>query len=241
MTVGRTVGRRFTVVGDLLGAMVEHGLFDNRFTGRSVAEAVLRLFEGDGTVYLATGYLTWSGYLAIEDALRTFLARSRENRVYVVVSASADQFSRLVARAIWELDVDDRCRLLTYRDGFIHPKLYLRDGPDPALVMGSANLTWDGLGRNLELVWYYRPDDPDDPIFRSHLDWMTRFVAACEPITEADLTRRVRLRRMTDNWLSKGRINLPTMVRGSLPFGRRGRGREVAVPAMPIEPRERDG
>jgi hypothetical protein len=198
--------------------MVEQEVFDNRLTGRLVAEAVLRLFEADGTVYLATGYLTWSGYLTIRDALVDFLSRSPENEVYVVVSTGADQFSRLVARAIWDLDVDGRCRLLTYRDGFIHPKLYLRDGPDPAFIMGSANLTWDGLGKNLELAWYYSPDDRDDPIFQSHLEWVVAFVSECEPVTEADLTRRVRLQRTADTWLSKGRINLPSMVRGSLPF-----------------------
>src|SRR6056297_2495921 len=155
--------------------MVEQEVFDNRFTGRLVAEAVRRLFDGNGTVYLATGYLTWSGYLTIRDQLQSFLARSADNRVVIVVSTGADQFSRLVATALWDLDFDDRVQLLTYRDGFVHPKLYLRDGDDPAFVMGSANLTWDGLGGNLELAWYYGPDEPD-AIFRSHLGWMTLFV-----------------------------------------------------------------
>ncbi|WP_158057589.1 phospholipase D family protein [Halorussus halophilus] len=201
--------------------MVEQEVFDNRLTGKLVAEAVLRLFESDGTVYLATGYLTWSGYLTIADSLREFLARNPDNRVVIVVSTGADQFSRLVANAIWDLDVDDRCQLLTYRDGFIHPKLYIRDGEDPALVMGSANLTWDGLGKNLELAWYYRADDTDDEIFQSHLDWMHSFVGECDTVTPDDLRRSVRLRKTADTWLSKGRINLPQMVRGALPFGRR--------------------
>jgi len=209
--------------------MVEQEVFDNRLTGKLVAEAVRRLFDADGTIYLATGYLTWSGYLAIRDPLLTFLARSPDNRAYVMVSTGADQFSRLVAKAIWDLDVDDRVQLLTYRDGFIHPKLYLRDGPDPALVMGSANLTWDGLGKNLELAWYYSPDDGDDPIFQEHLAWMVTFMGECEPITPADLRRSVRLRRTIDTWTSKGRINLPTMVRGALPFGRR---REAELPTV---------
>lgn len=200
--------------------MAEHEVFDNRFTGKLVAEAVRRLFEADGTIYLATGYLTWSGYLTIRDPLLEFLARSPDNRVVIVVSTGADQFSRLVAHALWDLDADDRVRLLTYRDHFVHPKLYLRDGDDPAFVMGSANLTWDGLGRNLELAWYYAPDAPEDPVFQSHLAWMVRFVAACDPITPRDLARRVRLRKTIDTWTAKGRINLPTMIRGALPFGR---------------------
>ena len=200
--------------------MAEHQLFDNRFTGRLVAEAVNRLFDGDGTVYLATGYFTWSGFLTIRDALRAFLARSPENRVVVVVSTGADQFSRLVADALWDLGRENQVRLLTYRDGFVHPKLYLRDGADPALVMGSANLTWDGLGVNLELAFYYAPDARDDPVFRDYLAWMGRFVAGSDPITPADLARSVRLRRTVDTWASKGRINLPTMVRSALPFGR---------------------
>lgn len=200
--------------------MVEQEVFDNRFTGRLVAEGVRRLFDGDGTVYLATGYLTWSGYLTIRDQLRAFLARSGDNRVVFIVSTGADQFSRLVATALWDLDFDDRIRLLTYRDGFVHPKLYLRDGSDPAFVMGSANLTWDGLGKNLELAWYYSPDDPEDPIFRSHLVWMLHFVTVCDRVTPTDLTRYVRLRKTIDTWTSKGRINLGTMIKGTLPWRR---------------------
>ncbi|WP_440991772.1 phospholipase D family protein [Haloarchaeobius baliensis] len=198
--------------------MVEQELFDNRITGRLVAEAVMRLFEEDGTIYLTTGYFTWSGFLTIRPALVEFLARSPENELYVVVATGADQFSRLVATALWELDVDDRVHLLTYRDGFIHPKLYLRDGAQPALVSGSANLTWDGLGKNLELAWYYAPDDPSDPIFQTHLAWVVAFLQPCETITQADLARVTRLRRTTRTWLSKGRINIPSMVRGWLPF-----------------------
>lgn len=196
--------------------MTDHALYDNRFTDRLVAEAVVRLFEGDGTVYLATGYLTWSGYLTIRDPMLEFLARSPDNEVYVVVATGADQFSRLVAHALWDLDVDDRVHLLTYRDGFIHPKLYIRDGTDPALVMGSANLTWDGLGKNLELAWYYAPDDTDDEIFQSHLAWMNLFLAECEPVVPTDLARRVRLRRTARTWLGKGRINIPSMIKGAL-------------------------
>jgi hypothetical protein len=210
--------------------MVEHEVYDNRLTGKLVAEAVLRLFEGDGTIYLATGYLTWSGYLTIRDSLREFLARSPDNSVVVVVSTGADQFSRMVANTIWNHDYDDRVRLLTYRDGFVHPKLYLRDGDDPAFVMGSANLTWDGLGKNLELAWYYGPDGPDDPIFRSHLAWMVSFVTECDEITPADLARRARLKKTVHTWSSKGRINLPTMIRGALPFGGRDGPAEISLP-----------
>lgn len=205
--------------------MVEQALFDNRITGRLVAEAVLKIFEEDGTVYLATGYFTWSGYLTVRDAIVSFLNRNRDNEVYVVVSTGADQFSRLVATALWKLDVDDRLHLLTYRDGFIHPKLYLRAGERPALVTGSANLTWDGLGKNLELAWYYAPDEPTDDIFQTHLAWVTAFLVDCDPITPADLRWRARLEKTTDTWLSKGRINLPSMIRARMPFRWRAHSR----------------
>jgi len=198
--------------------MVEQELFDNRFTESVVADAVLRLFDADGTIYLTTGYFTWSGYLTIRDALIEFLARDPDNEVYVVVATGADQLSRLVVEACWELADADRVHLLTYHDGFIHPKLYLRDGPDPALVTGSANLTWDGLGKNLELAWYYAPDSRDDEIFRTHRDWLDRFLEECDPITSADLSRRTRLRRTLRTWTNKGRINLPTMLKSALPF-----------------------
>lgn len=210
--------------------MADHELYDNRLTGKRVVAGVRRLFDGDGTVYLATGYLTWSGYVALLEPMQAFLDRSPDNRVVFVVATGADQFSRMVAQDVWELEDADRVDLLTYTDGFVHPKLYLRDGDEPAFVMGSANLTWDGLGKNLELAWYYAPDDREDPIFQSHLDWMERFVAASRPVTPADLTRRVRLGRMARTWLNKGRINLPMMVRGWLPFG--GRGGSAAPPEL---------
>jgi len=218
--------------------MVDHELFDNRLTGKLVAEAVRRLFEEDGTIYLATGYLTWSGYLTIREPLIEFLGRSPENRAVFVVSTGADQFSRMVAEAIWGLEAGDRIQLLTYRDGFIHPKLYLRDGERPAFVMGSANLTWDGLGKNLELAWYYAPDGRDDPIYLSHFDWMVRFVDASDPVTPQDLTWWVRLGRTKNTWLNKGRINLPVMIRGALPFGR---GRQQFVPPTLSELLDEDG
>ena len=200
--------------------MVISEVFDNRLTGRLVADAVLRLFEADGTIYLATGYFTWSGYLTIQEALIDFLARSPENEVHIVVSTGADQFSQSVAEALWDLDYDDRLQLLTYRDGFIHPKLYLRDGPEPALAMGSANLTWDGLGKNLELIWYYEPEE-QDVVFTPHLAWIKAFVAASTPITPADLRFFARVRKTSQTWGNKGRINLPLVFRRSLPLGKR--------------------
>jgi hypothetical protein len=195
---------------------MEHELFDNRFTGKQVAEAVIRLFDGDGTIYLTTGYLTWSGYLAIQNPLKEFLSRSTENRIYIVVAAAADQFSRLVANALWDLDADGQVHLLAFRDGFMHPKLYLRDGADPAFVMGSANLTWDGLGKNLEFAWYYRPGDQADQIFRSHLEWVRNLVERSDPVTARDLARGTRLRRTAKKWLSKGRLNLSTWLYDAL-------------------------
>jgi len=219
--------------------MVEQELFDNRLTGQFVADAVTRLFEADGVVYLTTGYFTWSGFLTVRDALERFLARSEENQVYVVVSTGADQFSRLVATALWDID-DGRIHLLTYRDGFIHPKLYLVDGPNPALITGSANLTWDGLGKNLELAWYYAPEDRDDPIFQTHLAWVVAFIAECEPVTTDDLRRSVRLRRTADTWLSKGRINIPQMIRGALPLGARPPNASLSPPSVGDDPDHTD-
>jgi hypothetical protein len=198
--------------------MVHHELFDNTFTEHSVDEAIVRLFDEDGTIYLASGYFTWTGFVVIRDALEAFLERSTENRVIVVVAAALDQFSVPIARTLWDLHLDGRCRLLTYEGEFVHPKLYLRDGDEPAFVMGSANLTGDGLAKNLELAWYYAPGNRDDPIFQSHLTWITDFVERCEPVKPAHLGRRARLRRTTSNWLAKGDIELPSPVTSVLSF-----------------------
>jgi len=39
------------------------------------------------------------------------------------------------------------------------------------MVMGSANLTWDGLGKNLELAWYYATDEPDEVYLPTSPGW----------------------------------------------------------------------
>jgi hypothetical protein len=84
--------------------------------------------------------------------------------------------------------------------------------------MGSANLTWDGLGKNLELAWYYATDEPDE-VYLPHLAWLEAFTAESTPVTTHDLTLRARFRKTAQTWGNKGRINIPSMIRGALPFG----------------------
>jgi len=196
--------------------MTESVLYDNRFTGRLVADAVLKLFEGDGTLYFATGYFTWSGYLTIRDALVEFLARNPGNEVYIVVSTGADQFSRLVAHALWDLDVDDRLRAFDL-PRWLHPS--------EAVPPGRAR-AGDGDGLGEPHLGRPRQEPRTGVVLRDgrtrrglppHLAWLEAFTAESTPVTTHDLTLRARFRKTAQTWGNKGRINIPSMIRGALP------------------------
>lgn len=129
---------------------------------RGIRQALGELFAGDGSVVLVSGYFTYNGFLGIKDDIEAFLSRSPENELVVVVGTASDQFSPRIATDLWELDPGDRVRIYKYPLG-LHAKLYLRDGPNPRMILTSANITQVGFRYNVELGIEFAAEGGDHP------------------------------------------------------------------------------
>lgn len=190
-------------------ALVGTTLADHR-----TEDAVRHLFEDDGTIYLVTGFFTANAYRSLRGDIRSFLDRSAGNELVVVIGSGADQFSTGIARDLWQLETAGRVRIYRYPRGFLHAKLYVRTGPSPVVIIGSANLTRVAFEQNLEVGAVLRGTDPDDALVRPFIDWVEEVVAICRPLRRRDLALPVRLMTTVRNWSKKGRL---------LPFGRAAR------------------
>ncbi|MFU8868815.1 phospholipase D family protein [Natronococcus sp.] len=168
-------------------------------------EALIELFDGDGTVYLVSGYFTYQGYLAIRDAVVSFLERSRENELVAIVGPASDQFSARIARDLWALDDYGQVSLYKQPRG-LHAKLYVRDGPNPICIVGSGNITQVAFEYNVELNVVLRREHSDHPDVAQFLDWVDDIVAASEPLRRRDLLAPVLIGGTLTNWTNKARL-----------------------------------
>lgn len=189
--------------------MADIELVNNRWGDRTVEAQVRRLFEADGTIYLVTGFFTYNAYRALRPDIEAFLSRSPENELVIVVGPTADQFSATIARDLRRLDDGDQVRLYKYPDGFLHAKLYVRTGENPAVIVGSANLTQVAFEQNLELSAYVEGDGPDDDRIEPFVAWIEDLLDVCEPVRRRDLLKPVMIARTLVNWANKGKL-LPT-------------------------------
>ena len=98
--------------------------------------------------------------------------------------------------------------------GCFHPKVHLRLGLDRArLVVGSANVTAAGWGRNQEIVtaidWSQRTDDPTvaatGPLIKKAYDYLTSWLSAV-PGDAVDF--KLQLHRRDSKWLNTLQANL---------------------------------
>lgn len=169
-------------------------------------DAVRQLFDGDGTIYLVSGFFTANAYRTLRDDIRRFLERDRHNELVVVLGSGADQFSPSIVRDLWRLDTDDQVHIYTYADGFLHAKLYVRVGPSPTVVLSSANLTRVAFEQNLELGAVIHGDSLDDPHIRPFVQWLDDLVAVCVPIDRRFLLAPYRVMTTLRNWTNKGRL-----------------------------------
>lgn len=183
---------------------------------RGAENAVRELFAENGTVYLITGFFTANAYRSLRSDVLAFLDRSAENELVLVVGSGADQFSASIARDLWRLDAPGTVRIYRYPHGFLHAKLYVRAGPSPAVVIGSANLTRVAFEQNLEVGAVIRGGSVDDPAVQPFLQWVEGVVAVCQPLRRRDLSTPVRLLTTVKNWSNKGRL-LP-VKQAALPF-----------------------
>lgn len=166
------------------------------------------LFDGDGRIYLVSGYFTYQGYVAIRDAIADFLDRSPDNELVVVVGPASDQFSPRIARDLWSLDENDQVTLRKHPRG-LHAKLFIRDGPNPRVITGSANITQVAFEYNLELNLAFSRESAEHPDIRPFLEWVETLTAKSQPLRRRDLLAPVLIGSSMINWSNKARL-LPT-------------------------------
>ena len=193
-------------------------LLDTHSSEIRFQEALSELFADDGTIYIVSGYFTAHGYRAIRDDIVSFLERSRQNELITVVSPAADQFSPTIARDLWSLNEYDQVRLYKQPRG-LHAKLYLRDGPNPMCIVGSANITQVAFKYNIELNVQITRESVDHPDMKPFFEWFLKLVDTSEPLRRRDLRVPNQLGGTIVNWSNKAR-HLPK--------------RNVALRATPI-------
>ncbi|MWV38784.1 phospholipase D family protein [Natrialba sp. INN-245] len=181
------------------------GLLSTNGTGRGVREGISALFDGNGTVYIVSGYFTYQGYLSIRDDVVSFLERSRDNELVVIVGPASDQFSPRIAYDLWKLDDNDQVRLYKQPRG-LHAKLYIRDGPNPSCIIGSANITQVAFEYNVELNLELTRESSDHPDIEPFLEWLDEMVATSKPLRRRDLFPPVLVGSSVRNWSNKARL-----------------------------------
>lgn len=181
-------------------------------------EALAELFAEDGTIYIVSGYFTYQGYRAIREEIVAFLERSRDNELITVVSPASDQFSPRIAHDLWALDEHDQVRIYKQPRG-LHAKLYLRDGPHPLCLLGSANITQVAFKYNIEINVEIARESIDHPDLRPFYEWMLKLVETSDPLRRRDLFPPYQVGGSVANWSNKARY-LPK--------------RNVALRAIPV-------
>lgn len=193
-------------------------LLDTHSSEIRFQEALSDLFAENGTIYIVSGYFTSQGYRAIRDDIVSFLERSRENELISVVSPAADQFSPTIAHDLWSLDDHDQVRLYKQPRG-LHAKLYLRDGPNPACILGSGNITQVAFKYNIELSAKITRESIDHPDLKPFHEWMLELIESSDPLRRRDLLPPFQVGGSIVNWSNKAR-HLPK--------------RNVALRAIPV-------
>lgn len=181
------------------------GLLGTLDADRRVQAALADLFAGDGTVYIVSGYFTYNGYRSIRDDVVSFLERSPDNELIAVVGPASDQFSARIAHDLWEIDDEDQVHLYKQPRG-LHAKLYVRDGPEPRCIVGSANITQVAFEYNIELGVEMTREDSDHPDLKPFLEWADRLVAHSEPLRRRDIIGPVQVGSSVANWSNKARL-----------------------------------
>lgn len=179
-------------------------LLDTHSSEIRFQEALSDLFAEDGTIYVVSGYFTGQGYRTIRDDIVAFLERSRENELIAVVSPAADQFSPTIAHDLWSLDEHDQVRLYKQPRG-LHAKLYLRDGPNPTCILGSANITQVAFKYNIEINVQITRESVDHPDMKPFLEWFLGLVESSDPLRRRDLLAPVQVGGSIVNWSNKAR------------------------------------
>lgn len=178
-------------------------ILDTDTTEPRFKQALSDLFDGDGTIYLVSGYFTKQGYLSLKEEIESFLDRSPDNTLKVVVGSTSDQLSPGIARDLWRMD--DRGQVEIYkRPKGLHAKLYLRMGPEPECILGSANITRVAFEYNTELS--LRLDGGSDHDLEPLQDWVDALIQDSEKLRARDVSAPALVIGSALNWSNKARL-----------------------------------
>ena len=180
-------------------------LLDTDATDIRFQEALSDLFTGDGTIYIISGYFTYHGFRSIKDDIIAFLSRARENELILVVGPASDQFSARIAYDLWKIDDHDQITIYKQPRG-LHAKLYLRDGPQPTYLIGSANITQVAFRYNIELNIEITSESTEDANFKPLLEWADELVARSTPLRRRDIFAPVQFGGSIRNWSNKAQL-----------------------------------
>lgn len=190
---------------------IEYHLLRSNSTERGVREALSDLFAGDGTIYLVVGFFTYNGYRTIRDDIQSFLERSKSNQLKLIVGPAIDQFSPRIASDLWKLNENEQVDICSFRHG-LHAKLYFRDGPNPHVILSSANLTQVGFRYNLELGIEIRAETRTHPHIQPFIDWVDDIAERSETLRRRDLFAGMQLWNSLVNWSNKARLLPPRHI-----------------------------
>lgn len=191
----------------VIGSAVEgRSLEEGPPEAQSTEEAIRGLFEGDGTVTLVTAFFTANAYHDLASDIRAFLDRSPDNELVCVLGGGADQVSSTIVRDLLHLDRADQVHLYRYSQKFLHAKLYARAGPDPVIVLTSANLTRTAFEQNVEFGTVITGESVEDPMVEPFFDWLDALVAESQPFRRRHLFVPLRLGVTITNWGKKARL-----------------------------------
>lgn len=186
--------------------MSSYEIVGTHIPDRGVKDAIRGLFAEDGTVYLISGFFTVNAYQALRPDIVSFLDRSPDNALVLVVGSGMDQFSADIANDLWNLDTSGSIRIYRYPHGFLHAKLYLRIGATPMAIVGSINLTRVAFEQNLELGVLIRGESVDDPRITPLVNWVNELLEECVALRRRHLLAPLRLMTTLVNWVNKGRL-----------------------------------
>jgi len=121
---------------------------------KGVYRSISRLIGRSTSVRIAVAYLTEDGYSAIADDIERFLKRDKNNKLDFIVGisnycitepAALDSLARL--RNLFP----NQARVRYYYNEGFHPKMFILEHDDgTSLIVGSSNLTWQGINLNVE-------------------------------------------------------------------------------------------
>lgn len=186
--------------------MVGIELVGTKLVNRGTKDIVQELLAENGTVYFVTGFFTSNAYWDLRPDILAFLNRSPDNRLVIVVGTGMDQFSSTIARDLWNIDSNDQINLYQYSQGFLHAKLYARDGPNPMALIGSANLTLVVFEQNLEMGLVLYDESRHSAELDAIFDWVDELLAISEPVRPRNVLFPIQLARTAVNWVNKGRL-----------------------------------